>query len=42
MDFEWIGDPIPVDLEERQLTLKPKTFYKYDTVFKIFYDLTSY
>lgn len=27
MEFEWIGDPISVDIEDRQLTTKPKTFY---------------
>lgn len=30
MDFEWVGDPISVEDSVRQLTPKPKTFYKYN------------
>ena len=28
LDFNWIGDPISVDFEDKQLTNKPKTFYQ--------------
>ena len=43
MDFEWIGDPIHVDVADKQLTIKPKTFYKYSgvTYFLTVEDLAS-
>lgn len=31
MYFDWIGDPIVVDIEDKQLTTKPKTYYKLET-----------
>ena len=27
--FKWKGQPISVDIEDKQLTTKPKTFYEY-------------
>ncbi len=33
MDFEWLGDPIPVDMADKQITTKPKTFYKYSSCY---------
>lgn len=29
LDFEWIGEPITVDVEDKQLTAKPKIYYQY-------------
>jgi hypothetical protein len=27
LNFKWSGDPISVDVEDKQLTSKPKTYY---------------
>ena len=29
LDFKWVGEPISVDVVDKQLTSKPRTFYKY-------------
>lgn len=29
LDFQWLGEPISVDVPDKQLTTKPKTYYRY-------------
>ena len=42
LDFDWIGESISVDFVDKQLTAKPKTFYRFDIcIFFFFIEIVS-